>query len=142
MSDSTEERWLTYRELGEVLRCTPNAARMHAHRRGWSRRAPNRVGDPARVLVPDTPVVRDRATHVVAQRDAQPNGAVRPDVQAHVQVLEALREQLAIANARADRAEGRIDELLADRRREADERRKLLALLTGPRAPWWRRWFR
>jgi hypothetical protein len=63
-------------------------------------------------------------------------------VQAHVRAIEALQEQLAIANARADRAEGRIDELLADRRREADERRKLLELLTGPRAPWWRRWFR
>ena len=25
---------------------------------------------------------------------------------------------------------------------EAAERRRMLALLTGPRAPWWRRWFR
>jgi len=25
---------------------------------------------------------------------------------------------------------------------EGDERRRLLALLTGPRVPWWRRWFR
>ena len=103
MLDPTEERWLTYRELGEVLRCTPNAARMHAHRRGWSRRAPNRVGDPARVLVPDALVVRDHATHVEGQCDVQPNGAVRPDVRVHVQAIEALREQLAIANARADR---------------------------------------
>jgi hypothetical protein len=26
--------------------------------------------------------------------------------------------------------------------REAEERRKLTAILTGPRPPWWRRWFR
>jgi len=25
---------------------------------------------------------------------------------------------------------------------EAEERRRLMALLIGPRAPWWRRWFR
>ena len=25
---------------------------------------------------------------------------------------------------------------------EVEERRRLLALLTGPRVPWWRRWFR
>jgi hypothetical protein len=25
---------------------------------------------------------------------------------------------------------------------DAEERRRLLALLTGPRVPWWRRWFR
>jgi hypothetical protein len=25
---------------------------------------------------------------------------------------------------------------------EAEERRRLTAVLTGPRRPWWRRWFR
>jgi len=25
---------------------------------------------------------------------------------------------------------------------EVDERRRLLALLTGPKLPWWRKWFR
>jgi len=33
MSDLAEERWLTYRELGTLLGCTPNAARMLAQRR-------------------------------------------------------------------------------------------------------------
>jgi hypothetical protein len=31
---------------------------------------------------------------------------------------------------------------IEERSREAEERRRLMALLTGPRVPWWRRWFR
>jgi bacterioferritin-associated ferredoxin len=64
--------------------------------------------------------VRDCAAHVVAQHTAQPNGAARPDVQAHMQVIEALREQLAIANARADREalKGAIDSLPSQLERE------------------------
>jgi hypothetical protein len=56
--------------------------------------------------------------------------------------VDSLREQLAIANDPADR---RIDKLLeerrAERQQEADERRRLLALLTDWR-PWWKRWLR
>ena len=115
--------WLTYRQLGERLGCTANAARMHAYRRGWSRRSPNRVGDSAQVLVPEGAAVRDRVTHDAAQFAAQPNEVVL----AHVQAVEALRDQLAIANRR-------IDELLAERRRLID------AILA--RVPWWKRWFR
>src|SRR5215831_17758075 len=106
MPENPAEHWLTYRALGAGLRCTPNTARMHAHRRGWRRRAPNRVGDPARVLVPEGVVVQDRASHVAAQCDAQPNGAeqahVHPHDLAHMRATEALREQLAIANRRID----------------------------------------
>jgi hypothetical protein len=98
--------------------------------------------EPARVQVSEGLGVRGRATHVAAQCVAPLSGSVRPDVQVHEQAVEALREQLAIANSRAERAERRIDELIEDRRREAEERRKLLGLLTDPRAPWWRRWFR
>jgi hypothetical protein len=135
MSDQVQEQWLTYRELGNVLGCTANAARMHAHRRGWQRRAPNRVGDPARVLVPNDAVVRSRAMHDAAQCDAQANGSVHPDMQAHVRAIEVLCNQLAIANRR-------IDELIEARRRDAEERRNLIMALSGPRVPWWRRWFR
>jgi hypothetical protein len=54
--------------------------------------------------------------------------------------IDSLREQLVIANGRADRAERRIDELLAAL---GEERRRLIAVLTDQRArPWWRRWFR
>jgi hypothetical protein len=31
MTGSTNERWLTYVEVGELLGCTPTAARMHAN---------------------------------------------------------------------------------------------------------------
>jgi hypothetical protein len=52
--------------------------------------------------------------------------------------IDSLREQLVIANGRADRAERRIDELQATL---GEERRKLIAILTDHR-PWRRRWFR
>jgi hypothetical protein len=67
------------------------------------------------------------------------------------QAVKTLREQLEIANGRADRAEGRTDELflaLADARTaalisgsEAAALRAQLAMLASGR-PWWRRWFR
>jgi hypothetical protein len=41
--------------------------------------------------------------------------------------VDSLREQLVIANARADRAERRVDELHA----ELAEERRLMAMLTG-----------
>jgi hypothetical protein len=138
MREDVDETWLTYAELGALLGRTANAARMHAQRRGWERRAPNRVGDPARVKVPDGALVRPGATHDVEQSDARTNDTEQAHNQVHdeanVRAIESLREQLVIANKR-------IDELMADRRRDADERRRLIALLTE-RGPWWRRWFR
>ena len=128
MPDGDQGRWLSYQELGELLRCTPNAARMHAVRRKWPRRSPNKIGDCARVLVPEDLNVQDRATNVHRTYDAPPNGrdkVVRPaqfDARAmhfstfdthHVRALEgavgALQEQLNIANQRADRAEQQSD---------------------------------
>jgi hypothetical protein len=53
--------------------------------------------------------------------------------------LDVLREQLEHERGRADRAERRIDELQAAL---AEERRRLIAILTDQRRPWWRRWFR
>lgn len=41
-----------YHELGERLGITASAARMHARRRHWQRRAPNAIGGLAHVLVP------------------------------------------------------------------------------------------
>lgn len=56
---------------------------------------------------------------------------------------EPIGSVLAHERARADRAERRTDELLEDRGRDVEERRRLIALLTSPaRVPWWRRWFR
>jgi hypothetical protein len=139
MSDDAE-RWLTYRELGELLRCTPNAARMHAHRRRWPKRAANKVGDPARVLVPEDEVVRTRAMHDAAPFVAQPNGHDAAHVQGLVQAVEVLRDQLRIANQRIASLELGAT---AERQQWAEERRGLIAILTDQRRrPWWRRWFR
>jgi hypothetical protein len=51
--------------------------------------------------------------------------------------VEALRDQLAIANGRAERAEHQVDALYAAL---AEERRRVIETLTA-RRPWWRRWF-
>jgi hypothetical protein len=143
MPDGDQGRWLSYQELGELLSCTPNAARMHAVRRKWQRRAPNRIGDCARVLVPEDLDMQPRAMHVRRTRgapfDAPPNSQekiVRPaqfDARAvhfstfdahHMQALAgavgALQEQLDIANQRADRAEQRADEAQAAERKAID----------------------
>ena len=95
MSDGAAERWLTYAELASLLGRTPNAARMHAVRRRWPRRAPNMVGSPARVLVPEAALVPACATHTPARFDAQPNGAERPHDLVHVRAIEVLSEQKA-----------------------------------------------
>jgi hypothetical protein len=137
MPDGDQERWLSYRELGAVLGCTANAARMHAVRRGWPRRAPNRVGDCARVLVPANVFVQPCMTHDAEQFVARPRGHEQANVratfdahdmlQAIRETVEALmtplREQLDAERARADRereradqAEQRIAVLLAQQR--------------------------
>jgi len=60
MSEAQNERWLTYVELGALLRCTPSAARMHARRHGWVRRTSNMIGEQTRVLVPSHAAVQRR----------------------------------------------------------------------------------
>jgi hypothetical protein len=126
------DRWLTYAEVGRLLGITPAAARMHVKRRGWQRRSPNAIGAHALVLVPDEVDVQPRAAAeqrtCVAQVVQPPNGHDQGNVQAISSAIEALREQLAIANRR-------IDDL-------TEERRRLMAALMGARLSWWRRWFR
>jgi hypothetical protein len=150
MPDGDQEHWLSYRELGALLGCTANAARMHAVRRGWQRRAPNRVGDCARVLVPADIVVPLGMTHDAEQFVTQANGPERVnvrstfDAQNMLQTIREtvdilvmpLREQLAAERARADReraradqAERRIMELLVERAALPARRRRWL---------WWR----
>jgi Mg2+ and Co2+ transporter CorA len=65
---------------------------------------------------------------------------IAPVTAALAEAVKTLRDQLEIANGRADRAERRIEEL---RVALVEERRKLIAILTDQRhRPWWRRWFR
>jgi hypothetical protein len=79
------------------------------------------------------------------------SGRISGNVSLTIRTLEtavdSLHKQLEVANAsllhergRVDRAEQQINELQAEL---AAERRRLIAVLTGPeRVPWWRRWFR
>lgn len=105
------EEWLTYLELGERLGITASAARMHARRRGWQRRAPNAIGGQARVLVPASADVHPRATVVQRTHDAQMsgqanglNGTDRANDRVHVEGLcaavAALSEALAAERER------------------------------------------
>ena len=121
MAEADHERWLTYVELGELLGCTPTAARMHAKRRGWARRSPNMIGDRARVLVPDEAAVRPRATDdqrvFVAQIDEGVNSGDHGDqanVQAFCAAITALSDALAAERERVIRGEQQIDRLQTD----------------------------
>ena len=166
MVEPQNERWLTYVELGDLLDCSASAARMHARRKGWTRRTANMIGEPTRVLVPRDATVSavqrrgDRRTPVAQMLDAT-NGQEAGNSSAVSAAVAVLREQLAVANRR-------IDDLNEERQRDTEERRRLMALLSelaDARAaaeisrnlaaglqrelellrsirPWWRRWFR
>ena len=138
MSEAQNERWLTYVELGALLRCTPSAARMHARRHGWVRRTSNMIGEQTRVLVPSHAAVQRRTDQRTFA--AQMFDATNGQDQANSAAVAVLREQLAIANRLIDElteerqaAGRRIDDLNEERRCDAEERRRLLAFSNGPR---------
>ena len=166
MADQPEERWVTYRELGAQLGCTENAARMHAQRRRWPRRAPNKVGGATHVLVPESVIVRERATHTEPVFDAQSIGSVRAQVLAHNGANvpthtisdSAVERTIATLCDVIKRAERRSEELqtalikaevaLADAQAAAQISAVTAAGLRAEldqlrtRRPWWRRWAR
>jgi hypothetical protein len=170
MSEDGQDRWLTYAQVGELLGITSSAARMHARRRGWQRRAPNAIGAQAHVLVPADIAVRPvRRTHdaQLTAYDAQMtgaangvNGADRANIEALCAAVTALSATVAAERERAACAEQRFDELSAHAEQRFEE---LFAALTDARAaeriaaesaaglrhqlellrarrPWWR-WF-
>ena len=83
---------------------------------------------------PDT-VTPDAVSHPTDPATARTDLLTDPVTVTLTRAVDVLREQLVIANARAERAERRVDELRA----ELAEERRLIAILTGPRVPWWRR---
>ena len=121
MSEAQNERWLTYVELGALLRCTRSAARMHARRHGWVRRTSNMIGEQTRVLVPSHAAVQRRTDQRTFA--AQMFDATNGQDQANSAAVAVLREQLAIANRLIDElteerqaAGRRIDDLNEERR--------------------------
>jgi hypothetical protein len=142
MSESDEERWLTYAEAGQLLGISSAAARMLAKRRGWPRRTPNMYGDRARVLVPDdadvqprSPLYAERSAHVITRDREEPNGGDQVNVRVLEQVIGTLQNQLTIANERVDRSDERADRaerhLEEERRRVDEERRRVDELRTA-----------
>jgi hypothetical protein len=134
----TNGQWLTHAELAERFGCSPNPARMHAMRRGWPRRSPNRIGDTARVLVPEGADVRESASHVAEQFNARANGrAPAHSTDGHyavAQAIAALAAQLEREQARADRAETLFHDERAQlhaARRRIDELQATLADALG-----------
>ena len=154
-------RRMTYAELAEARGISLPSARRLVLRHHWPRQTGN--DGIARVTVPLTALARCAETTAfrvttTALATSHAIDTVSPPAVATTDLgpdpmtvtlslaVDSLREQLAIANGRADRAERRIDELqdelTRERCRAAALGRKLIEVLTGPRVPWWRRWFR
>lgn len=108
MAQSDDGRWLTYEELAKELGSTVQAARILAVRRKYPRRIPNSYGERTRVLVPEKIEAPRRRKRIVGDTSGGTEPDSTPDNQAHAlieQALGSLREQLNLANERADRAE-------------------------------------
>jgi hypothetical protein len=150
-------RRMTYAELAAVRGISALSAERLVRRKHWPRQAGN--DGVVRVLVPLTEARKPSGKRQVAGT-GHPRTAA-PDIREVIR--EVIRETLAVS-APDDREDirtlqGVLDEcrhtiagheetirhlrgLLADeRRRMAEERRQLLAMLVD-RRPWWRRWFR
>jgi hypothetical protein len=145
-------RRMTYAELATVRGISPASAKPLAQRHRWGRQVGNdRI---TRVTVPlaflekslvfkESDVAPDKRVMSPTTGTTPPGVAgdvaddVAPVTAALSRAVATLREQLEIANGRADRAERRIDELQAAL---VEERRRVIAILT--RRPWWRRWLR
>ncbi len=134
---------LTYAELAEALRITPESANRLARRRRWPRSLGN--DGKVRVTVPEGVLVRADSPPV-SPPDCPPVNPVHA-LQARIAGLEGeltgVRMALAEARARADAAEARhaYERDQADRAREqlAAVADRLMALAINQRRPWWRR---
>jgi len=94
--------------------------------------------DPAELarVYPLTGDIAGLVKRSVAGNGAGTDPAISPGEVDGLQLLLAEREE-TIRDLRQ-----RLDREAEERRAMAEERRQLLALLTGPRRPWWRRWVR
>jgi hypothetical protein len=146
------EQWLTYRQLGEHWKTTPEAARARS-RRGNYRRRTNNLGAVEILVDTDAPVPEGRQK----AQDGQNRTATSPNTpdketppQAALEALEGhiatLKDQLAKAEALASE---RGQEAAVERERVADLTAQLLRITSelldarkaeaAPRRSWWQR---
>jgi len=136
-------RSLTYAEMAEALKITPESANRLARRRRWPRVKGN--DGRTRVAVPEEALVRPDSPQV-SPTDSPP--IVPSDNHVHMQIarlegeLVGTREALAEARARAGAAEARA-EAAETRMEKAVAAFAALAerldALADSRRPWWRR---
>jgi hypothetical protein len=152
---------MTYAELGEILNCTPEAARQFAIRRKLRRVVSNEDGM-ARVHVDVDDLHRRRRTPVRAVKQSlartpsvrppdAPSDSSAQTVAVRIAVLEAelrhaveqrdqARDQAAVATARAQDLEVRLNEAAARERELVDRLHGVeRALRQELQRPWWRR---
>ena len=115
---------LTYREIGERIGRSPDAARQIAIRRGW--RVSKGNDGSHRVAVPAHEVGEERAASPVVGRDSDALAALIDDLGAWRVAAEAAREDAATARAQLAATERLVERL----ERDVDMARR----------PWWRRW--
>jgi hypothetical protein len=165
-------RRMTYAELAAVRGVSALSAERLVRRKHWPRQVGNdgvvRVlvpltearkvggnqrsagsGHPPLTSAAPAPDVRGIIREVIREiSDAAPPDD-RDDIREDVRALEE-REKLvaerdrfrALAEERDRTIEQQQETIRHLRSLLADERRRMMALLTGPPAPWWRRWFR
>jgi hypothetical protein len=145
---------LTYAELGEALKITPESANRLARRRRWARSKGN--DGRTRVAVPDEALDRP-VSPLVSPMDRPPDSPLDKLIKALEAHVETLKEQLVAAEARIERqaAEATARDAkhateIAIEREKADRARDELAALADRLAaiaeaneanqrPWWRR---
>jgi hypothetical protein len=168
-------RRMTYAEIATVRGISVPSARRLVLRHRWLRQVGNdgivrvtvpleALENPKETAVPHVTVTDASMSHVTTPPIAQASDVTDPLIVTLSHAIDSLTEQLAIANARAERAERRADKAdeaekqAADANRRADqaeertadkdrviehlhEEIRFLYRLLAERRPWWRRWF-
>ncbi len=153
--------WLTYVELGERLKITPDAARQKAIRGRWRKQKGN--DGKARVLV-EPEVLQNAVQTQPPANHADDHTDVQMDSHGSVQTPEAqssrgidatlaamLEEQIGFLRALVESERGRADRLQEELlslakthaltlERHAGEMQRMSARQPEERRPWWRRW--
>jgi len=140
----SDERWLNYKQAGELLGITPEAARHRSRRFRWRTRKDN--DGKALILVPPDEAVRSTVERVAHVKAEQPMPT--PDQSGEINTLNAMVNTLRehVLKLEADRDRDRVQhqaELQAERERHATDtawhRGEIERLNRLIERPWWRK---